>query len=682
MQITTAPAPSYSVNWRTWWLWTLACAATPVLYAIARMAFQKNVSPAAPYWGLVWLAALALSLAASLAPMLLQWRVLRRLAPNLKLASWVSATLLALAMYWSLLTFVFVIRDVFPSRWLIQLLVKGYLFEMTVIPIQADGIIRLSEVVNLPWLLLLLATCIQTALLALAPSRLLADVLKRPACIFWLAAIVAACTAAVSEQLYNLYFARPNYLEPLNGLPWPTRFSELSVRACIGAVWGSASVTAFVILARRVATIPGTLPKHVPRPMTLFASTLALALALPSFAYFFGAEGVRSGFPALVKIFSKSPEKDQSSGESVLRYAHDAQFSPPQYPVVSFSPDGRSFFAVNAERELHHIDLASGADLGQIAEKLAPHERFDHAWSPNANLLAVRTDGEEVSAGKERYTRHQNRYRVFELAQRRVLGEFSFQGGECFQIHSQAMMFEKDGKSLWVRCGQFYHPVLPASVMAIRLSVPSMKALDIRRYGERASAGAMEGMAGTPDGVIYWQQDFSGEKLFHFRNLTLDQALFSLRDLADPAQLGKLALQSIVIEGARLTILGCGSSSEVSNPAEQDRQPAAVHSFCRKLFFDPRSGALIGHADEANRHPSWDEAEVQDPKHQLLVQTAWQKNSKSGEMLVRDLSTGRERQRLLGLAQRVLGISPNGLWLVAYARDKNTLRIYRVNAPP
>ena len=685
MKSTKAPTPSDGLDWRMWCLWTLACAATPVLYAIARMAVAKDVSTAASYWGLVWLATLALALAAALAPTLLQWLVLRRLAPGLKLTKWALAMFWPLAILGVLAISLLGLWGSWRPSWLVQPFVQGDMFETELVGLRGDGVIRWSDIVNLPWLPLLLGAGTKTAFWTLEPSRLLGRVLQRPTYVFWLAAIAGACAAAVFEQFYNLYLPRFDQDDSLNGLPWPTRLAELGVRASIGAVWGSASITAFAVLARRAAIAPTALPRQAPRPLALSACTLALMLALPAFAYFFSAEGVRSGFPALAKFFSESPIKDQSSGESVLTYARDAQFSPPQYPVVSFSPDSRSFLALNDERELHLIDLASGSDLGQIAERL--DEQFDHAWSPDASLLVVRTNGEEVIVGREKYIWHQNRYRLFELSQRRMLGEFSFQGGECFQTHSQAMMFEKDGKSLWVRCAQYYsRPILPASVMAIRLSVPSMSVLEIRRYGERASAGAMEGMAGTPDGVIYWQHEFTSDKIngnpFHFRNLTLDQDLFSLRDLADPAQLGKLTLQSITVEDARLKVLGCGSSSDVSNPAEQDRQPAAVHSFCRKLFFDLRSGALMGHADEANRRPSRDEDEVHDAKHQLLVRTAWQKNSKSGQMVVRDLQSGRERQRIVGPAQRALGLSPDGLWLVTYARDEYTLRIYRVTSTP
>lgn len=599
MKSTTAPTPSDSLDgldWRAWLLWTLACAATPVLYAIARMAFAKDVSTDAPYWGLVWLAALALALAAALAPTLLQWRVLRRLAPGLKLANWALALFWPLAMFGVLAMFFLRLWDVLPHQWLVQPLMQKEMFESDVNRLRADGVIRLSEILDLPWLLLLLAAGIKTALLTFEPSRLLGRVLQRPAYIFWLAAIAGAYAAAVFEQFYNLCLPRLHHDGSLNGLPWLTRLAELGVRAGIGAVWGSASITAFAVLARRAAA-PETLPRHAPRPLALFTCTLALALALPAFAYFFSVKSVRSKFPALVKFFSESPVKEQSSGESVLSYAGNAQFSPPQsyegniefgppqFPVVNFSPDGRSFFALNAERELRHIDLASGADLGQIAEKLAPNEQFDHAWSPDANVLALRTDGEEVSVAEEKYSQHQNRFRLFEFPQRRVLGEFSFQGGECFQAHGEAMTFEKDGKSLWVRCAQYYsRPAFPASVMAIRLSVPSMNVLEIRRYGEHASVGTMGGMTGAPDGVIYWQSEFMSHKLLQFRNLTLDSDMFSLRDLDDPTQTGKLVLQNIFVKQQRLTILACGTPSDVSNPADQDRQPAAGHSFCRKLF--------------------------------------------------------------------------------------------------
>jgi hypothetical protein len=70
---------------------------------------------------------------------------------------------------------------------------------------------------------------------------------------------------------------------------------------------------------------------------------------------------------------------------------------------------------------------------------------------------------------------------------------------------------------------------------------------------------------------------------------------------------------------------------------------------------------------------------ARDIGHGLRLEARWQNDSKTGELIVHDAATGRQRQRIVSVSQRPLGVSPDGRWLVTYAPDQRAMRFYRVN---
>ena len=81
------------------------------------------------------------------------------------------------------------------------------------------------------------------------------------------------------------------------------------------------------------------------------------------------------------------------------------------------------------------------------------------------------------------------------------------------------------------------------------------------------------------------------------------------------------------------------------------------------LTFDTMTGALIGSVDQ-------DDFGIPDPPismpkqtlsgHGLRIDSFWQDDSKTGEFVVYDSVTGRERQRIISIAQRPLQMSADG----------------------
>jgi len=62
----------------------------------------------------------------------------------------------------------------------------------------------------------------------------------------------------------------------------------------------------------------------------------------------------------------------------------------------------------------------------------------------------------------------------------------------------------------------------------------------------------------------------------------------------------------------------------------------------------------------------------------LRIQVIWRPDSKAGEIDVFDSISREHRQHLVTRAQRPVGSSPDGRWLVMNAFEDEALRIYRM----
>jgi hypothetical protein len=107
--------------------------------------------------------------------------------------------------------------------------------------------------------------------------------------------------------------------------------------------------------------------------------------------------------------------------------------------------------------------------------------------------------------------------------------------------------------------------------------------------------------------------------------------------------------------------------------------PAA--SICRALTFDTQTGALIGSVDDGDHRGPSQAASLPMSVlagHGLRIEAFWRYDSKTGELVVRDSAAGRERQRIVSIAQRPLQLSSDGVWLMTVAVHGGALRLYRI----
>lgn len=658
--MTSGPkALTRSVDWSTWFLWVAVCAAEPVLFAIAATAFGKPVLETDPHATLIRWSLLILIVITLPAPVLLQWTVLRRIAPKLRWWIWLAGALVA----WGVSTVL-----VLKAR---ELSDAGRQFAITALLINTSSAYpaTLSDLLGLPWGRTLISTVAVAAATMLVPTWIFARVAGMRWYVVLIAVIAGACTATTVDQIYNLYGFHIDTLgmgSALNGLSWARRMGELCLRAATGAVWGASSglVIAQLIrkgdseLRRSHFAIHGAGGLAV-----MLASILTIAAAAPVCAIGLDPYKARAGLAELRKAFSFPPSSDISEGEEVLRFSHLARVDPTQYSMAHFAPDGKSFITVTAGRRLLRIDVENGKSLGTVGDQFGRHERHGLAWSHDGSFLALRTDGEEVAIPNTPYTRHRARFRIYALPEHKVAGEYSHREDECFDSFADpSMMFELDGKSLWVLCGQYAYPG-PDSLLAIKLEVPSMRVLQLRRYGESAASQQVRGLARIGPSIWYWQHRTGKAEQLRVRDLSRDQDVVYLRDLDQACFADNFTSQEVRLSENRISLRYHGGS---------DGQTTIK----RWLVFDTRSGSLIERKDEPNPTVASSRAVSETPKN-LRIETTWREDSKAGKIDVIDSVSGKQRQHISSLAQRPVGISPDGRWLVMNAFEQKALRIYR-----
>jgi hypothetical protein len=401
---------------------------------------------------------------------------------------------------------------------------------------------------------------------------------------------------------------------------------------------------------------------------------LLIALLAPFAGYLVGPRGLVAGAPELRKVVSLAPSQDRSHGETVLTYSHDIAIPIARMPAVAIAPDGQSAIVRTVDHTLMQVDLATGRGVRPLAGALAPLERHVIVWSPDGRYLALRSNGAEVSVANSRYKRHQSRVRLYALPDLTLAGEFSNSEGACFDAYTrEPMLFFNDSKSLWLVCGQGTAPKSD-DPMAIRLDVPAMQVLDVRRYGEGAESGEIGGLERIGDSVWAWQFT-SGGKPFRVRDLTHEREIVTV---PMPTELiGKMTEQTgqSQVDEKTIQLNFCGAPPGAS----PDAGPASW--ICRTLTFDTRTGALLDSIDKGDRRiPN---PPVSLPKgtlfgHGLRIESFWHDDSKTGELVVRDNATGRDRQRIVSIAQRPLQMSRDGRWLITLAVNGSGLRLYRV----
>ena len=670
MAISTQTDKAFLIGWKTWFLWVLVCALQPLLFSVASTAFNKTVLPTHPHITAIYSGLGVLAVVALLLPIFLTWSVLRRVAPALKLWAWCFA----------LLAGVFVVSGLhLAGMQLWRTLQPSEIAATFVRTISADA-------ASLLWMRLIFSILAVSAAMALVP----ATVLGRTSPVRWYVFVIAACVGSVSALLayrhYEMYFFRMShpYLDSMGGL---ALFNELVFLAGVGAVWGASSCTVVALLGQKhnpkIKVALPILREKAAKPAGMLLATLGIVISTPLLLYSMGSQGIRAGFPQISKALTTAPDKDQSIGESVLQKSHEADFASWPYPVPEFAPDGNSFVALSADRKIQRINAESGANLGQIGESLDQYENYAIKWSSDGRYMVLRTNGKQMQSLDGKQSKHLNRFRLFDTQGYQAVAQYTYPDGECFQASGTAFEFEPDGKSLWVRCEQFYSPHKPTDVFAVQLEIPSMKMLQARKYGARGSDGGVQGLGRVGTNAIYWQK---GPKLANqilIRSLSSDQDILALNNLDQKNLAGNLTFQNIRFTDKDIELDYCGNASDVADPGSIEFVDQPVHSFCRALGFDSQSGELKTKRDHAPTHRS-DSAEISNPLNTLKIKGIWSNTNKTGEIFVQDLMTGKQRQHIISAAQRPLGFSPDGNWLITHVPHLGKLRFYRVSneSPP
>jgi hypothetical protein len=673
------PAPSEClrpVTWPIWLAWVVAAALGPVFSTIAATAIEKpvlhNVQPRA----LIVAGLFALTSFAILAPPIMQGLVLKRIVPKLSVGFWFFCIVVS-GIAWFTLT---QSRDHGPA--LIEAGFRAqFQLQSAALARRMDGTLSAAHIVNLPWGPFLLWTIATSALTAVIPAWALgwASGRQRAALLFFAAAIAAACASGVVEQIYNITV---DYLPfntwALNGQSWTQRFQALAIRSGAGAAWGSVTAIAVLLMTRspEATTVANTSRFATHRPgglALLLIAPLLIALLAPLAGYLAGPRGLVAGAPELRKALSLAPSQDRSQGEMVLSYSHDVAVPVARAAGAMIAPDGRSAIVRAADHTLVQVDLASGRSLRQLGPPLAPSEQYALAWSTDGRTLALRSNGTEVTIPNTHYRRYQSRVRLYALPDLTLTGEFSNSEGDCFDANArEPMLFSSDSKSLWLVCGQYTAPK-PDDLMAIRLDVSAVQALDIRHYGQGAESGQIRGLERIGDSVWAWQFPYGGKP---FRVYDLTHA----RDIVMvplPAEvIGRLTEQTgqSQLDEQTIRLNFCGT------PPGAPANAGPASWICRMLTFDTRTGILIGSVDKADHrtpNPPSDRPKAILYGHSLRIESFWQDDRKTGELVIRDSVTGRERQRIVSIAQRPLQMSGDGGWLMTASVDGSRLRLYR-----
>ncbi|MBR0754713.1 hypothetical protein JQ604_21205 [Bradyrhizobium jicamae] len=611
-------------------------------------------------------AILALIVVATLAPPLLQGLVLKRILPRLSLLFWFCCVALS-AIAWFAMMVVSqghggLIAAGFRTQTELQNLARAQ---------HLAGTLNATHIVDLPWLPFLLWTIATNVLMSLLPAWALgmASGVRRATLLFLVASIVAAVVSGIVEQIYQIGFDdRPPHWWALNGLSWPERFHVLAARAGVGAVWGATAAIFVILMICRIndtgAKQTRAFVTHRARGLAVvFAAPLLIALLAPFAGYLAGPDGVVNGAPKLRRVLSTAPSRDRSQGETVLAYSHDIAIPVAPTSAIEIVPDGRSAIVRGADHAVVQVDIANGQVIRRLADPLAPLESYAIAWSPDGRYLALRSNGKKVSIPNTYYSRHQIRIRIYALPEMTLAGEFANSEGSCFDVYARnSLIFSNDDNSLWLVCGQFYAPK-PDDLMAIRLELPTMRVHDIRRYGPTAESGPIQGLERIGESIWAWQFP-AGDKPFRVHELIRDRDVVTVA--LPTALVGGMTSQSGIsqIDERAIQLNFHGTPPGISG----ETGPASW--ILRTLTFDTQTGALIGTVDK--KDPPIPNSADQPPNsslsgHGLRIEAFWRADSKTGEIVLRDQASGRERQRITSIAQRPLQLSADGRWLMTRA---------------
>lgn len=659
------------LTWSTWLAWVAAAALVPIGSTTAATVLLKMFARDIAYRDLIMSSFVVIAAMAVLTPPVLQALVLRRVLPRLSIALWLLSLLISVLL-WLMLEYA---HDCYGPVLFGSRHHPGVQLQLAAMALHPDQPLTMVQLAGLPWWPLLLWTVVASAVTSLFPSWTIGAASGRGGAtlLVLFAAIFGASIASVAEQLTTLHLQRFAIDDwALNGLSWPERFQQVAVRAGVGAIWGAATAIPVVVMSNR-SEPSNIFAFHRAGFALLLAAPILIAVLSPFIGYLVGLNGIMAGAPELRRALSIAPSRDSTEGEPVIRYSHDVVLTLGPRPEGVIAPDGQLAIVRNADQMLWQVDVATGRPTRQLAEALGPLERHALAWSPDGRYLALRSDGATMAVPGTRYESHQSRVRLYTWPDLTLAGEFSAEQPPCSESYAEdGILFSADGKSILLACDPRTTPQ-PGDIMALRLEVPTMQVAHIAYFGVAADSGPLRGLKRVETSVWAWQLPH-GDKPFRIHDLTTGREIVAASP--PPDLISGLTEQFARIHRDSASLKFCGM------PPAALASPGPSSWICRTLIVDTNTGALIGHEDQPdNRAPTSANPRIKSVTsgHGLQVEAFWEISSKRGELVVRDEATGRERQRVLSIAQRPLQISHNGHWLMTSAVYGNSLRLYRLH---
>ncbi|MCG8544768.1 MAG: hypothetical protein MJE12_11220, partial [Alphaproteobacteria bacterium] len=377
------------------------------------MALNKRVLPTDPHAWWVGKAALGFALSALLAPIVLQWLVLRRAVPRLPAVRWVLVIVGSACLLGAIGISFEALRD-----WIRDCDLAFQRAGLRSVWTQ-NGLIGL---LGLPWWQFVTSKFVQAAVITLLPTIMIAYFARAGRVgwlVLWLGFTLGIGAAEVVDKVYDITQVSPFPLnQNMNGYPWGRRVSELFVRACAGAVGGVVSGITLVAALRSESSDGNRAILTWPKGMLVGgAIAIGFAMAAPIYIYLSGPKGLRAGLPEIRKALSPVPSADRATGAQILTFSHSAEvetdrFVLPQYVKVSFAPDGTSFVTFAADGRLTQIDVATGRVLRMFGSPPERYERVRYLWTPDGRYFLILDAGRSRTIGTGKATRTLRQSRI------------------------------------------------------------------------------------------------------------------------------------------------------------------------------------------------------------------------------------------------------------------------------
>lgn len=278
------------------------------------------------------------------------------------------------------------------------------------------------------------------------------------------------------------------------------------------------------------------------------------------------------------------------------------------------------------------------------------------------------------------YSRQRARVRLYSVPSYKLLGDFTYSDGDCFQFHNKNVLaFEPEGTGLWLLCGHMYSNRIAGKLMALKLSLPSLKIIEQRFYPNNDDHlyWLASGIVTTARGVIAWQGNYGNTSLL-LTDISHNQPLLILSNLTSKDLAGNLSFIYANIEGSQIKLVYSGDFKDVLDPPSRQKNQADF-GFNRTLIYDLFSGALLKKHDSVKqRNDVSVSTRLSIHGLMLKVESNWQPDSKTGSIEVFDERTGKSLQHIDTQAQRLLNLSKDNRWLFSYAFESGEIRVYRV----